>query len=171
MENPTKPVSTISVGVKYGLISAIIFVVFFIVIATMGLNVFDNKWGWFRIPVSIILMVLAHKNFKDQGDGFMSYGQGFGVGFWMSLVSLVVGGIFTFVYVKFVDAGAMDMMMNEQRDKMTEKHMSEEQIEMAITWTKKLFWPIFVVFGLLFGVVTALIVSIFTQKKNPTPAF
>jgi ABC-type antimicrobial peptide transport system permease subunit len=117
--------------------------------------------------VSVVLLIFAHKQFKEQGDGFMSYGQGVGIGFWIALISLIIGGLFTFIYVSFIEPTAMDAFYDTQRIGMEEKGMPDEQIDMAISWTKKLFWPIYIFFGLFFGVLVGVIVSIFTQKKNP----
>jgi hypothetical protein len=73
--------------------------------------------------------------------------------------------------MSFIDPSAMDLFYQAQTEKMESQGMQDEQITMAMSWTKMLFWPIYVFFGLLFGVIVGLIVSIFTQKKNPEPAF
>jgi len=159
-----------SVGIKFGLISAGISVFFFLVLVMTGMNAFDNKWNWIGLGVSIVILVLAHKQFKDQGDGYMSYGQGVGIGFWIAVISLLIGGLFTLVYVSFVEPTAMDAFYDAQRMGMEEKGMPDDQIDVAISWTKKLFWPIYFFFGIFFGVLVAVIVSIFTQKKNPQQA-
>jgi hypothetical protein len=83
----------------------------------------------------------------------------------------LIGGLFTFVYAGFIDPTVMDGVYEAQRLEMEEKGMPDEQIDVAITWTKKLFWPFYFGIGLFFGVLLAVIVSIFTQKKNPQPAF
>jgi hypothetical protein len=54
---------------------------------------------------------------------------------------------------------------------MSARGMSDDQIDMAVGWTKKLFWPMYIFFGLFFGVLIALVVSIFTQKKAPEQRF
>ena len=160
-----------SVGIKYGVISSVIGIVFFLILSVSGLNAFDNKWGWVNMIISVAILILAHKNFKDEGDGFMSYGQGVGIGFWISLTAVVISGLFTFVYANFIDTGVMDLMWEQQYDQMSARGMSDEQIDMAVGWTKKLFWPMYVFFGLFFGVIIALVVSIFTQKKAPEQRF
>jgi hypothetical protein len=164
-------ISTRAIGIKYGLISTLISIVFFLALVLSGQNAFDNKWSWFGLVFSIVLVVLAHKNFKDAGNGFMSYGQGVVISFWIALISLLIGGLFTYCYVTFVDPDAMITFYEKQAQQMEEKGMPQEQIDMAITWTKTLFWPMYIFFGLFFGVLVGLIVSIFTQKKNPEPAF
>lgn len=171
-ENTTSTLPTVrGVGVKFGLISAGISVFFFLVLAISGLNAFDNKWNWLGAIISVIILVLAHKQFKDDGDGFMSYGQGVGIGFWIALISVIIGGLFTLLYISVIDTTVMDAFYDAQRIQMEERGMPDDQIDMAITWTQKLFWPIYFFMGTFFGVLIAVIVSIFTQKKNPNPAF
>jgi hypothetical protein len=165
------PVTPRSVGIKYGLISTVIAIVFFLALVFTGQDAFDQNWGWVRVVISVVILILAHKNFKDTGDGYMSYGQGVGIAFWITLVSLVLGLLFTYGYVTFIDAGIMDTFYDTQIEKLEAQGMADAQIETAMTWTKKLFWPISIFFGLLFGVLVGVFVSIFTQKKNPEPTF
>lgn len=170
-ENESSKPTVRSVGLKYGAVSAVVNIVFFLILALSGLGAFDNKWGWIGMIFSVIILYLAHKNFKDDGDGFMSYGQGVGIGFWISLVSIVIGALFTYTYANIIDPATMESFYEKQYEQMQEKGMQDEQIEMAVSWTKKLFWPIYVVFGIFFGLIVALIVTIFTQKKSPEQTF
>jgi len=169
-ENEGNAPTVRSVGLKYGAILAIVNIVFFLILALTG-HAFENQWGWLGLIFSIAVLFLAHKNFKDEGDGFMSYGQGVGIGFWISLLSVIVGGLFTYTYANIIDPATMDIFYEKQYEGMQEKGMGEEQIEMAVSWTKKLFWPLYVCFGIFFGVLVALIVTIFTQKKSPEQTF
>lgn len=172
MEDTTVKTPTVrSVGIKFGLISAGFSIFFFLVLTLIGMNPFDRALSWVSLVVSVVIIVLAHKQFKDQGDGFMTFGQGVGIGFWMAVISLLIGGLFTFIYAGFIDPTVMDGVYEAQRADMEEQGMADEQIDVAITWTKKLFWPFYFGIGLFFGVLLAVIVSIFTQKKNPQPAF
>jgi hypothetical protein len=171
MENTVAKPSTFSVGLKWGLISTLVHVIVFLTTSLVGIDPFDQKMAFLNIPLSIVILILAHKAFKDGGDGFMAYGQGVAIAFWISLFGVIIGGLFTFVYTNFVDTALMETYYQKQMDAMSEKKMSEQQIEMAITWTKKLFWPIYVFFGIFFGVLLGLIVTIFTHKKNPEPTF
>jgi hypothetical protein len=169
--NAQSSVTTRSVGVKYGLISALIGLVMFLGLAIAGANAFDQSWSWVGIVATIVLLVLAHKNYKDNGTGFMTYGQGVGIGFWMALVSVLISGVITLVYVSFIDPGAMEIMWEAQAEKMAAQGVPDEQIEMGLSIGQKMFWPMYFFMGLLGGVIVALIVSIFTQKKNPQPVF
>jgi hypothetical protein len=170
-ENQANAPTVRSVGLKFGAVSSIVNIVFFLVLSLSGLNAFDNKWGWIGMIFSIVILVLAQRNFKAEGDGFMSYGQGVGIGVWMSLVAIVVGGLFTYVYANILDPATMETFYERQYEQMQERGMQDDQIEVAVSWTKKLFWPLYVFFGMFFGVLIALIVTIFTQKKNPDQTF
>ncbi|MBX2967531.1 MAG: DUF4199 domain-containing protein [Cyclobacteriaceae bacterium] len=171
-ENTTKELPTVrSVGIKYGLISALVSIVFFLILVLTGANAFDNKWNWIGLIFSIVILVLAQKNFKDDGNGFMSYGQGVGIGFWVALISVLIGGVFTYVYSNIIDPATMDTFYQAQQQQMEDRNMPDDQIEVAVEWTKKLFWPMYAFFGVFFGVLLALIVTIFTQKKSPEPGF
>ena len=163
---PDKP-TVRSVGIKYGLISTAVSIVFFLALVFTGQNAFDNTWNWIGLIFSIVILVLAHKNFKDAGDGFMSYGQGIGIAMWIALVSTVIAGLFTYMYAEVLDPSTMDLFYEKQREGMEASNMPDEQIEVAVTWTKRLFWPLYGFFGLFFSLIVALIVSIFTQKKLP----
>jgi hypothetical protein len=170
-DSEVKPPSILNIGLKYGLISTGIGILIFLALALSAANPFDNVWGWVRIGISIVLIVLAHREFKTTGDGFMSYGQGFKIGFVMLLVGIVIGNLFTWFYTSMIDPGVMDTFYDAQREQMEGNNMPDEQIDVAIEWTKKLFWPIAFVFGIIGGTVGVLIVTIFTQKKNPEPQF
>src|SRR5690606_7756234 len=166
-----KAVTTRGVGIKYGLYSAGFGVFFFLVLVLTGQNAFDNRWSWVNLLVSIVLLVLAHREFKQSGDGFMSYGQGVGIGFWMTLVSLIIGGFVVWLYANVIEPGVMDAFYEQRRIEFEDQGMPDNQIEMSLEWVRKLFWVFYAIFGLFFGVLLAVIVSIFTQKKNPQPVF
>jgi hypothetical protein len=171
MEENIEKVTTRSVGIRYGLYSALAGIILFLIPAMLGQNAFKGLWTYVGMAVSIVLFVLAHKYFKDEGDGFMSLGQGVGIGFWMSLVSVIIGGLFTYIYISFIDSSPFDLMLDENIAEMEKAGSPDNAIEMAQEWTKKLFWPLYFVFGIIGGVVFALIISIFTKKSNPETSF
>lgn len=172
MENSTEQkVTPMSVGIKYGAISGLAGIALFLVAVMMSINPFQGAFNWIGIGISIALLVLAHKNFKDNGDGFMSYGQGFGIGFWYTIASSLLSLVVMYVYMNFIDTAAMENVFQEQAMKMEEAGQSEEAIEVAMEWTRKLFWAFAIGGSIFFGIIIALVVTIFTQKKNAEPGF
>jgi hypothetical protein len=176
MEETTTPsISTRSVGIKYGLVMAVISIAYFVILNTAGVDMTQGIGRWGSLVFYAGIIFLAQKNFKDQGDSFMSYGQGMGISFWISLVSSVIGSIFTYLYVKFIDTGYIQQMMDKQREQMEAGgNLSEDQIDNAMSMTAKFMTPeMILVFGIIGGIImiliVGLIVTIFTQKKNPDP--
>ena len=168
MENQTAtPPSAISVGLRYGLILSAISILYTLILYAFGINPFIQDWkSYLNFVFVIAVVVLAHKYYKDNGDSYMNYGTGFGIAFVTVLVSIVIGMIFTIIYVKFIDTEAMSAMYDKIRTDM-EANGQEAQADMAIEWTKKLFWPLYIIMGLFWGAIIGLIVTIFTQKKRP----
>jgi hypothetical protein len=172
-ENSTalETVSTRSAGVRYGLIAAIIGIIYFLVLNTLGQDMQEGPWRWVSYVLTIVFVVLAHKYFKDNNAGFMAYGQGVGIAFWLALVSSVINSIFTYVYIKFIDPTFIEMMKEKQLQQLQERGgMTDQQIDQAMQISSMFMTPeaIFgfaLVFGILGTVVIGLIVSIFTQKK------
>lgn len=161
------PVSGRSIGMMYGLYAGLVSVIIFIIVSALGLNPFGGGLNYIGTAASIVLLVLAHRKYKQSGDGYMSYGQGMGVGFWFTLISCILTVGFMYVYINFIDYTPMQLMLDEQLTKMQEQGANDEAIEMATTWTKNLFWPMAVIFGIIGGMIVALLVTIFTQKKRP----
>jgi len=174
-ESATPAVTTRSAGIRYGLIMGVFSIVYFLVLNTLGADITQGPASWGRYVYCAVFIFLAQKYYKDNGDSFMSYGQGMGISFWMGLLSAAVSSPFTYVYVKFIDQGFIQQVMDRTREGMEDKGtMSEEQIDQAMAITSKFMTPeMMLIFGVVFGilgtVIIGLIVTIFTQKKNPEP--
>jgi hypothetical protein len=170
-EQSTEVATTRSAGIRYGLIGGIIGVFYFVGLAMAGVNM-QGPAQYLGIIVTIAMLFLAHKYFKDNGDGYMSYGQGIGIAFWMGLVSAVISSVFTFIYVSFVDTNFIQNIKDLQIEKMQEQGLSDSQIEQGMQMSSFMFTPTaMLVMGLIMGVIitviVGLIVTIFTQKKDP----
>jgi hypothetical protein len=155
-----------TIGLTYGLYSAAVSSVIFLVVSLLGYNPFGGGLNYIGTVAAIVLLVFAHKQYKSTGDGYMSYGQGFGIGFWFTLISTLLTVLIMYVYIT-IDETPMKLMLEENALKMQEQGQSDQTIETAQEWTKKLFWPFAIVGALFFGLLIPLIVTIFTQKKNP----
>ncbi|MBS1681154.1 MAG: DUF4199 domain-containing protein [Bacteroidetes bacterium] len=171
MEETQASVSTRSAGIRYGIISAIISFAYFIILTVSGVAA-QGVWSWIGYLVTAVLIFLAQKYFKENGDGFMSYGQGMGVAFWEGLISTAIYTPLFYIYVKFIDSGFVEMIKEKQIEGMQEKGMSDEQIDQAMSIASNFMTPEAMLgFGLVFGIIgfliIGLIVTIFTQKKNP----
>jgi hypothetical protein len=177
-ENSTalETVTTRSAGIRYGVIAAVIGIVYFLILTSLGLDMQEGAWRWVGYVITIVMVVLAHKYYKDNNASFMAYGQGVGVAFWLGLISSVINSIFTYVYIKFIDTEFMEGTKQKQIEQMQERGMSDEQIDQAMQISSMFMTPeaIFLfalIFGILGTVIIGLIVSIFTQKKPAEQAY
>jgi hypothetical protein len=170
-QEATLAVTTRSVGIRYGIFAAIVGILYFVIMVVAGIDL-QGPARWLSALFTIALIFLAHKYYKENGDGFMDYGQGIGIAFWMGLVSAVISSIFTYIYVKFIDASFIEAMKTQQIEKFQESGMSDDQIDKAMEisgmfMTPEAMFAMGLVAGIIVTVVIALIVTIFTQKSRP----
>ncbi len=165
-------VTTRSVGIRYGLIFGVISIFYFVIFAVADLDMSKGVGRWGTTVIAIVVVFLAHKFYKESGDGFMSYGQGIGIGFWTGLITSVVSSIFTYIYIKFIDDGFITKIREKAIEDMEAQGQSEEQINMAMKFVEMftnaeamLFFGLFI--GVITVVIIALIITIFTQKPKP----
>lgn len=167
----TKDVSLRSVAIKYGLIAGLVGIIFFVVIDFAGQSG-NQSLSWIGLIFTAVIMFLAHKEFIRDGDGYMNYGQGLGLGTLMSLISSVLSSIFTFVYIKFVNPAFLENTKAAQIAAMEERGMSDAEIEQALKMSESFSGPtailIFgIIMGVFFGFIISLVVSAITKKTRP----
>ena len=174
--NTPRTVTTRSTGVRFGFIGALVSITYFLILNLAGLEVTRGLWSWVGYLITLVILVFAHKYYKERGDGFMSYGQGVGIALWFGLVSGVISSLFTYVYIKFIDTGFLELVKERQIEQLQQQGFSDEQIDKVVEASSVFMSPeamlLFMVLGsIIASIIIGLIVTIFTQKKNPEPAF
>ncbi|GAA4036214.1 hypothetical protein GCM10022409_21450 [Hymenobacter glaciei] len=171
METNTTPVSTTSVGLRYGLLTGLVSI-----IISFGLFVAHQENSPLKYATFAVLiagMVLAMNAFKQSNQGFMSFGQGVGIGAVLSAVVGVLSGIFSYVYMNIIDPEVVGRMTEKIRADMEARGgMSDEQIDQAMAMSAKMMnGPIMIVTALLgtilVGVILAMIISAFVKHAQP----
>lgn len=175
-ESSNEKLSVRSVGIRYGLILAAVSIIFFLLAAVLSLNTTQGPARWVSLIFMAVVFFLGHKYYKDNGDGYMSYSQGMGIGFWASLISSLISSAFTYVYVKFIDANWMETLKEMQVEEMERQGLSDEQIEMSMEMmgrfaTPEMIFIFGIIGGVIMGVICSLIITIFTQKNNTSAPF
>ena len=159
------------VGLRYGIIIGLVLIVYSLILQFTG-QVANNWLSAVNYIFLIVGIALAHKAFKEGGDGFMSIGQGLGIGTLISAVSAVISVVFSYIYVKFIDDSMLAVIQEKQIEAMEKQGMDDAQIEQAMEMASKFSTPE-VMFGMalivfiIFGFILSLIVSLFTKKANP----
>lgn len=167
-------VTTSKIGMKYGFIGAIVLIIYGLILQISGLAG-NQALGYLNLLFLGVIIVLAHNAFKSGGDGYMSLGQGIGIGVLISVVSGVGSSIFSYIYIKFIDDSMLQMARDKALENLEAKGMSEDQIEQAMSWTEKFTTPLMIlIFGIIFtvffGFILSLLISLFTKKSNPEAA-
>jgi hypothetical protein len=176
MEETANLVTARQSGIRYGLIGGVVSIAIFIVMTVAQADITAWYWKWIGYLITGVLIFLAHKYYKENGTGFMSYGQGIGIGLWYGIISSAISSVFTYIYVKFIDAGFIEAIRQKSIEDMEAKGMQSEQIDQAMKFvdmftTAEAMFLMGIIFGIIGAVIIALIVSIFTQKKHPEPTF
>ena len=169
MEQPT---TSARVALKFGLITGVI-----LMIHSVAIIVTEQYMNsWLSTPVQLIVlsicMVLAMKEFKAGNDGYMSYGQGLGIGTLMGAVSGVLLSIYSYVYNEFIDPNLKTNILNKVREQFETQGMSDDQIDTAMAFSQKFSSPgfgfVFGVLGMIFlGFLVSLVASAFQKKEKP----
>ena len=165
------PFTTRKAGSLYGLYYGAFFVVFSFLLYSTKLdgNLLLNLTGW---GIFIGVMVMAMRKFKEGNEGYMSFGQGMGVGFFYTLITGIISSVFDTFYLTVVNP----QMLQDQLDKSiavleSNPNMSDEQIEAGAELAQTFSHPVILFFIALFGafiigIIIALIVAAVIKKDN-----
>ncbi|MBW3544146.1 MAG: DUF4199 domain-containing protein [Bacteroidetes bacterium] len=176
-----------SVGLKGGLITGgVLFLLTFIF--QYMLEMYGNMFLMLGMGILAVIIgiVLTHKGFKRDGDGYMSYGQGLGLAVISMTVAGLLAGLLSFLYISFVDPGVPEKIADasiEMAYSMTERmggevddateDMLEAQRQEAIDKGANFVGTVlgagfmYLIMGLIFG----LIISAFTKNNHPEQVY
>jgi len=171
----SQPPSLAKIATKYGLIDGALGFIVFLVVAITGI-----RQGWFTsgigIAILVVLMVLAHREFKKTHENMMTYGQGVGSGTLLSVIASLLSSVLVYVYVSFINTGYTAAVLKMQRAAMEERGLSGAQLDQSMAMVGAMTTPVGIVVssligGVIIGVIVALIVSAFTKARDPRAVY
>lgn len=162
-------------SVKYGLISGAIGVLFNLVMYITGLNRTPSIQiiQWLTVIIPIVFMYLAIKTYREEiGNGWISFGKAFNQAFTVGLVGGLIGSVYHFLYLKFIDPTYGDYLVQVQLEKMSEQRMSDEMIDQGMKQMEPFMTPpvqfgFAIFFSLFIAAVLGLIMAAIMKKPNP----
>lgn len=163
--------STARVALKYGVIGSVVIMVYSTIINVAGFS--QNKiLSSLAFVFMIVAVVLAMKDFREQNKGFMSYGEGLGLGTLVSAVMGLLSSAFTMFYIQFIDNTLLTQGMDQVREDMERRGMDDSQIEQAMELSQKFMSPgVVFVMGVLgyviMGFIISLIISAIFRREKP----
>lgn len=164
-------VSPARVALKFGLLTSLGIIILTTILNVTGLAL--NK-ALSNLPYIVLIagLVLALKDLRNDNKGYLSYGQGVGLGLLVSAIVGLLVSMFIMFYHQFIDSSLIQHQLDAVRVEMESKGMEEAQIDSALETAKKFMSPgllfVFSVFGyLISGLILSLIISAIMKKDKP----
>jgi len=172
MEEQIEKVTIKQLGMKWGVILALISFAYFMILNMAGLAG-EQAYGYVGYLFTIVIFVLAHKAYKEEGDGFMSFGEGFKIGALVTVISTVISSILTYIYLKFVDGSMLEIIKDKAIADMEDQGMGEDEIETAMGFMEMFMTAEGIlimgfIMSIIFGILIALVVTAFTKNADPS---
>ncbi len=175
METNDTSVTTASVGVRYGLLLALtgILVDFAVRMAGFSFLTYAIAGVLAALVVGIVWLVVAHKKFKQNNGGLMTFSQGLTISIIMLLIAGIVSSLFNYFYVHVIDPEFVNNLKSQMREFMERNNVPDDQIEKSTARFDEMKTNLgkALIDGLIRGVgsglVLGVIVSAFTKRSAP----
>ncbi len=160
------------VAMNYGTIFGLAGVVIFLLFYFMGTDIQSRLPQWISYGVLCVFIVIGIKSYRDEDlGGYIGYGKSLWTGVLISFFGGVITAIFTILFFKFISPEMIQRILDSTQQSLVEKGMSDDQIEMAMDYTRTFMTPIwlftFSVLGTTFmGFIFSLFISIFMKKEE-----
>jgi len=171
----TQEISVKKIALNYGLVLALLSIAVN-VIAYVTNNHLDRPW-WVSVLGTIFLIaviVYGLKAFKNENSGFLSIGEAIKVGLAISLIAGIIGVIYNFIFITYIEPEFVNQMLDFTREEMIEQNpdMTQEQMDMSIGIVEKMMqpWIMFamgIIGSLFFGFIVALISGLIMKNNRP----
>ncbi len=134
-----------------------------------------NRWlGYISILILIGGMIWGTLEYrKNYLNGFISFGKSFTSCFLIGLFAGILGAIYMFIFAQYIYPGFSQELLDKAQEQLLAGNpdMPDDQVEMAMKYTKMFMSPVAMAFiGLLYtliaSVVVGLIASIFMKKED-----
>lgn len=160
----------------YGAILGVLLVILSVVTYMMGVNPRESVVTMIVTYGAMIAIMIygtnAYKN--NEGEGFISFGHAFKVGFSIIFFSALIQAFYIYIFAGFIDPEFITVMLEQAEAGMLESqpNMSDEQIEVAMNMTAKMMTPgmiaTWTILGqAVVGAIISLITGAFLKKDNP----
>jgi prepilin signal peptidase PulO-like enzyme (type II secretory pathway) len=168
--------SAFKISLGYGVMLSLALIVFGLIIFLVD---FEQPIVIIILSLAILIagIVFAQINYRKKylGD-FMEYGQAFKIGFLTVLVMAIIYGIYSYIFAKYIDPGAIEEQMAKQEQMMVEQGNSEMEIEQGMKIASMFATPamaavVSILSNLFFGAIFSLIAAIFTKKEGQGPDY
>jgi hypothetical protein len=154
----------------YGAIVGFALIIYSVLLYILGLSL-SRALGYLSFLIIIGGLYVGIKNFRDnEPSGTISYGRALGTGVLICVFLGIIGSLFTYIQFRFIDTGLVEQIIEMAEEKLYDKGIPEDMIEIQMSAMSKMFTPgLMAVFGfisyLFWGTVFSLILAAILKKE------
>ncbi|MEZ0539460.1 DUF4199 domain-containing protein [Fibrella arboris] len=166
--------STAKLALKWGVITAVALIIYSTLLYTIG-GMANTSLTLLVYVIIAIGITLGIREFRAMNGGYLTIGEGVGLGALLSAVSGLLSSIYSVLYTTVIDPSVREQIMNQVRAKMEDQgNLTDEQIDQALDISQKFQSPgLQLIFGILgsvlIGVIFSLIISAIMRRKKDNP--
>ena len=134
----------------------------------------DSTAGIVSLIIMIGVLLYSFISFKKQNEGFLSLSEALKIGIGVSLVSALIGIVYTQILVNFLDPDTMKKSLELSMDTMRAENpeMPQEALDTARSMQEKMSSPLIfsavqIIFALFFGFIISLLGGLIVKKSRP----
>ncbi len=171
----TQKASVKKIALNYGLLLGLASILLSVVTYVMGVHLERPWWAsLLGIGIMVLFIIYGLKAFKSENEGFLSLGEAIKVGLAISLIAGIVSAVYNYVFVSFIEPDFVNQIMEMTQQNMIEQNpeMTEEQMEMGLSISRKMMTPgimsaMAVIFTLFIGFIVSLISGLVMKQNRP----
>ncbi|MFV0249008.1 MAG: DUF4199 domain-containing protein [Tenacibaculum sp.] len=156
---------------NYGLILGTLSILLHLIQYALGQHI-DPHWSSNLLSVVLVVLFIIYgiKKYKQQNNYTLTWGQSLKVGVGIAVFSAFIYSVYFIVFTSYIEPNFYEQLIELQSEKMIDKGLTDEQIEMTMKMTKKFVSPyLSVAFGIISFAVLGFITSAITGAVLKTP--
>ncbi len=164
--------SLLTSALTYGAGVGLILIIFSLLMYISDMNFSKlNQW----VPYFLLIIGIAYstKVYRDKVlDGTMSFGKGFLFGWLVAVVASMLSVFWGLIMMNVIDPELMDRGLQFAEEKLLERGMSDNQIQMALEMQKKMMSGAtgyiigFVVYAIIGAIISLITAAVYKKDEN-----
>ncbi len=169
-QTENKETAITNIAIRFGIIGGLTSILVSLILYLLGMQLESwTKWISTGIMVAAIIVGLKMCAIANEGK-HTSFGYLFGQGMIITLILSAITILYFLLHISIIEPDFIDKTLDVSRNQMSDKGLSQEQIDNAITLSKKFMSPgimvLFSLLGMLFMGAIASLIGTFIYKNN-----
>lgn len=166
--------STAKIALKWGAIAGVTTIIYQTILFTTGLNR-NQSLSYVTLVFTIGGLYLALAEYKRENGGYLSIGEGVGLGVLAATIMGLLSSTYSIIYMTYIDTTIMQQSMEIARQQMEDQgNMTDSQIDQAMEISQKFATPGFiflaaVIWSALSGAILSLIIAAIMRREPVDP--